>query len=485
MVNKGTESTFSSRRPTICKLAGAFAALSTAVSVHGQTVLYVDDDAPPGGNGRSWSEAISDLQDALWLASFVQDDIEIRIADGVYTPDRGTGLREATFMIDGNSVGSGMIGGLGLSIKGGFAGIKALLPNERDTARFKTVLSGDLNGDDQSGFVNYDDNSHRIMDISDARNTIIELDGLLFRGANGENQSGGALKLRNANVNIRECYFVANRAARGGAIAIFGGEEEISRCFFGKNMASNYGGAIIACGDVSISNSVFSANISTGKGGALVNDGLIEVSECTFYANTATSEGGAYYHDDGAASFSNSIFYLNSPEQLIPNPASGVSVSYSDVQNGYPGVGNINRDPLFTNPLGKDGILGTPDDNFLPRFGSPVIDAGSNDAVYNSLNSDYAGQPRIVDDRFTPDTGAGTAPIVDMGAYEFQTPVCYADCDTSTGVGELDIFDFLCFQHLFVLNDPYACQVDRSTGPNHCDIFDFLAFQSEYIAGCP
>ena len=27
---------------------------------------------------------------------------------------------------------------------------------------------------------------------------------------------------------------------------------------------------------------------------------------------------------------------------------------------------------------------------------------------------------------------------------------CYADCDTSTGVGVLDLFDFLCFQNAFV-----------------------------------
>ena len=129
--------------------------------------------------------------------------------------------------------------------------------------------------------------------------------------------------------------------------------------------------------------------------------------------------------------------------------------------------------------------MGTPDDNFLPRFGSPVIDAGSNFEVFSPLNPDYAGQPRIVDDRFTPDTGVGTGPIVDMGAYEFQTPTCYADLDQTTGVGVLDLFDFLRFQGLFVYNDPLACQVDRSTGPNHCDIFDFLAFQTEFVSGCP
>ena len=62
---------------------------------------------------------------------------------------------------------------------------------------------------------------------------------------------------------------------------------------------------------------------------------------------------------------------------------------------------------------------------------------------------------------------------------------CYADCDTSTGVGVLDIFDFRCFQSAFVAGDPYACDRSTSTGPGVCDIFDFLRFQDAFVAGCP
>ena len=64
---------------------------------------------------------------------------------------------------------------------------------------------------------------------------------------------------------------------------------------------------------------------------------------------------------------------------------------------------------------------------------------------------------------------------------------CKADCDTSTGVGVLDIFDFLCFQNGFVTGDPKACDCDITTGTNPpvCDIFDFLCFQAAFAAGCP
>ena len=62
--------------------------------------------------------------------------------------------------------------------------------------------------------------------------------------------------------------------------------------------------------------------------------------------------------------------------------------------------------------------------------------------------------------------------------------MCYADFDGSTGVGVLDIFDFLAFQASFVEGDPSACECDTSIGSSVCDIFDFLCFQAAFAAGC-
>ena len=72
------------------------------------------------------------------------------------------------------------------------------------------------------------------------------------------------------------------------------------------------------------------------------------------------------------------------------------------------------------------------------------------------------------------------------GDFKFGAPaVCYADCDTQSGPGVLDIFDFLCFGNRFSAGDPYACDCDTSTGPGVCDIFDFLCFGNAFNAGCP
>jgi hypothetical protein len=52
-------------------------------------VLYVDDDAPPGGDGLSWATACRFLQDGLAVAAASAGTFnEIRVAQGLYTPDR-------------------------------------------------------------------------------------------------------------------------------------------------------------------------------------------------------------------------------------------------------------------------------------------------------------------------------------------------------------------------------------------------------------
>jgi hypothetical protein len=89
---------------------------------------------------------------------------------------------------------------------------------------------------------------------------------------------------------------------------------------------------------------------------------------------------------------------------------------------------NIDDDPLFAD---LDGRL-------MP--GSPCIDAADNGAVPPDVTTDLDGNPRFVDDPATPDTGIGTPPIVDMGAYEFQVASpCPADVNGDAVVDVLDL----------------------------------------------
>jgi hypothetical protein len=180
-----------------------------------------------------------------------------------------------------------------------------------------------------------------------------------------------------------------------------------------------------------------------------LNGGSITVVGCLFAANNAVRGGGAHASscaggtvrfvnttiaDNGTSglhlrqgfpnsvgdlgleqlSVTNSIVYGNGGNQLVTESGSlggAPAVDYSDVQSGFPGRGNFDAPPGFAAPQMRDYRL---------TNGSPCIDAGNNDEIEPAVKIDLAGGPRFVDDPGTPDRGAGAAPVVDLGAFEFQ-----------------------------------------------------------------
>jgi hypothetical protein len=85
-----------------------------------------------------------------------------------------------------------------------------------------------------------------------------------------------------------------------------------------------------------------------------------------------------------------------------------------------------NADPQFVDADGADNIAGTLDDNLRLQLSSPAIDAGNNAAVPITVTTDLDGNERFEDIPTVPDTGNGTPPIVDMGAYEAQDTIAPA-----------------------------------------------------------
>jgi predicted outer membrane repeat protein len=146
---------------------------------------------------------------------------------------------------------------------------------------------------------------------------------------------------------------------------------------------------------------------------------------CTLAGNVATEAGGAIYavrntRRRGQADVFNSILWGNFAPAQRSISGAGLDVRYSDVEGGYAGAGNLDVDPELLADL-------------RPRAGSPVNDAGDNallmtdmldaDADGNTaepLPLDLVEHARRADDPAAPDTGAGGAPFVDMGAHEMD-----------------------------------------------------------------
>ena len=130
------------------------------------------------------------------------------------------------------------------------------------------------------------------------------------------------------------------------------------------------------------------------------------LTNCTFSGNSAGEQGGGIYNSSSLPTLTNCILWGDTAGELpyeIFNDASMSIVSYSDVQGDlYPGVGNINDDPLFVDAASGDLHL---------RPDSPCIDAGLNTAP-DLPDHDFEGDPRIIDGDRDGD------PVVDMGVDE-------------------------------------------------------------------
>ena len=165
----------------------------------GQSIRYVDDDASTNGDGLSWDTAYKYLQDALFEAEGDPTTTRIRVAGGTYWPDLGEGGqvtegdRGATFQLSD-----------GLELNGGYRGCPegdclGGDPDERDIALYETILSGDLNGDDQPDWVNRGDNSYHVVTGNGTDNTAV-LDGFTIAGGNAtgpfpRNSGGGMISV--------------------------------------------------------------------------------------------------------------------------------------------------------------------------------------------------------------------------------------------------------------------------------------------------
>jgi predicted outer membrane repeat protein len=234
------------------------------------------------------------------------------------------------------------------------------------------------------------------------------------------------VRIYNRDLSAEEILRLTGRHRNyGGGMYNFKGDPTVNSCTFSGNSAGEYGGGIAIFLDTpTITNCTFSGNSAGEYGGGIcsMHNGNATIINCTFAQNSAAN-GKALACDYGPSSIdlTNCILW-DGGNEIWNNDGSTITITYSNIKGGYPGQGNINVDPLFVDADNDDYHL-------LPA--SPCIDAGDNTAVppdsvdldgdgdtAEPIPFDLAGNPRFVDQPEVPDTGNGTAPIVDMGAYE-------------------------------------------------------------------
>lgn len=435
------------------------------------TTWFVDDDASAGNDGLSWATAFDNLNSALDAA--VAND-EILVAGGTYTPDEGPGRvpgdRSETFLVTAD-----------LTIRGGYAGVTAANPDERDLVTHETILSGDLLGNDAPGFVNYDDNSLTVVTI-DTPTAHVELEGLTIRGGNKNGTNGDYLDVRGGGVSLlgstllaRHCRFLENSAAvAGGGIYVSSFDASFEHCQFLDNRVTDSvndlaeGGGAIAS-DVSnthLYNCVLARNRSNLYGGAISQFyPSITLVHCVLTNNDAgISGGGLMATGPVQPMLINTIAWGNrignTSGALFANfrSYSFAFIQASDIEGlsdpappAYVIVDSIDVDPLFV-----DASI---DDYHLSPL-SPCIDAGDDASVASEyLNDvDIDGEARL----------AGCN--MDMGVDE--SPGGPPGSGDMTGDGEVNGEDIQFFVSILLNGSAGVCLSADLNGDGSADAGD-------------
>ncbi len=311
-----------------------------------------------------------------------------------------------------------------------------------------------------------------------------------FRG-NTAGSHGGGIWILTAGLTITNCTFIGNSASFDGGGMYDGGLSTVTNCVFIGNSASFGGGMRMDGRFTAVTNCTFSANASSNSGGGMFNQGSFNstVTNCTFSGNTAGSGGGGMHNANSFPAVTNCILWGNSPVEILNSNGGIPTVSLSNVRLGLPagtidGGGNIDADPLFANADGSDNIPGTDDDDLRLQITSPGIDAGDNTALnIVGILTDLDGNDRFSDVRGVIDTGIGTLPIVDMGAYEFQGGIpcpALSTCDDGDVCTFDECVDLTCFSVVAQYGD-----VDGNSSVNLFDLFCVLDGFAGDFSTCP
>ncbi|MCP4582622.1 MAG: T9SS type A sorting domain-containing protein [candidate division Zixibacteria bacterium] len=168
----------------------------------------------------------------------------------------------------------------------------------------------------------------------------------IIRGNDSSAEGGGIICLDGATTIIKGNMISENSGCCGGGICVWYSNPIISYNVIFNNQVSNYGGAI---------NFLHTNCLVTNN---------------TIFGNIAGSGGAIFCHSFGDPVIVNTIFWGDSASSQYDEIYDGgdpAAITYSNIDGGYNGEGNIDADPLFINPY---------NDDFHLQTGSPCIDTG-------------------------------------------------------------------------------------------------------------
>jgi parallel beta-helix repeat protein len=224
-----------------------------------------------------------------------------------------------------------------------------------------------------------------------------QMSGLTLQNGNAGKMFGGGICCWDASPTITNCTVKRNSAGYGAGIAFIcaSSQSSITNCTISGNSAAKCGGGILClASSPHITNCTISGNKAGRCGWIASDDSSPVITNCIVWGNFPDEPS---LLDHGFCS-SLPEFDLNHGfcSSDIPDVTSDTPiVTYSDIQGGYHGEGNINVNPEFVNSCAGDYHL---------QPGSPCINAGI-------TGSDIPAQDKDGNQRDSHP---------DQGAYEYR-----------------------------------------------------------------
>jgi hypothetical protein len=235
--------------------------------------------------------------------------------------------------------------------------------------------------------------------------------------------SGSGPYTRHTAATLENVTIENNTAtARGGGMSNDYSDPTMTNVKFISNSTTAKGGGMYNDWDANptITNCLFVSN-SAERAGAIGNDGSSDpvITNCTFTKNHANDIGAGLYQGSGNSNdpvVKNSIFWgntlsYNGPRDISNFHETEAHITYSIIEEGHVGTGNLTSDPMFVDAANGDYSLSS---------NSPAINTGTDTGI---SATDLIGNSRV-----------GTT---DMGAYEYQgspttsTPTTVANTPTT------------------------------------------------------
>jgi parallel beta-helix repeat protein/predicted outer membrane repeat protein len=191
--------------------------------------------------------------------------------------------------------------------------------------------------------------------------------------------SGGGIYCEDSSPTVTSCIISSNYGSAGGGIRCLYSFMIINRCVIAGNTAESGGGISSFVSSPEIINCAIIEN-TADEGGGIVSRYYAgpKIVNCTITGNSA-DRGGGVFTLESSPILINCILWGDSLPEIIVEGGS-LSATYSDIEGGYSGDGNIDIDPMLISNR-----------NFHLRSDSPCIDAGSE---VDAPNVDIDGNAR-------------------------------------------------------------------------------------------